>query len=1114
MARPDLQSAPVLEPLETRLLLSATPSGYSYDNQAALAYALTWFNNFNTARYANYSGSDSANFVGQCLIAGGLDTSSGLTDSYGSFLLCDDLHFYLLSSPAVQQSVVRTVTGGGNVTDPDWFGVGDVAIMGVDDGLGYVDPWYRACIAITDTKPTTRAVIATHTPETSSITVQGWLTSYPGLVYQVTYYDLTPRTEAASYEFAAGDSLVALGNVEMRMGPGDQYLVASVPNGYVPAGSTVIVNFANDNGKAYNGHYWWNVTLTVAGQPKTGWCPADWLQKVDLVAPKASLVGGPVLAGPNAGDAYFDFVIQYTDNMAIDYSTIGTGDIEVTGPNGFDQFAAFRSVDVASDGTPRKATYRLDAPGGTWDKADNGLYTFLMSSGQVTDLRGNPVAAGSLGTMNLWLSLASLTVTGPAEVNESTKANYTCTATYDDATTSDVTALAKWTVTPAYATISAGALTAPAVSADRACKVTATLGGKSGFEEITIKNIIVVLTGLALTGPTDVNEKTSGVYTLMASFSDGSNKNVTALAKWQSDVAGIAVYGGKLAAPAVLADQLCHLTAAYGGQVAAQDVTIHNVITALVSIEATDPSGTEAHSPAMASEPAVFRITRTGSTAKPLTVNLKRTGAAVMNTDYKQCVRAVTSQKTVLGALATSVTIPAGESAVDLIITPVTDCLTEGDETVVLTLDAKASYAYDVDPALPAATVTIHDPPPLTIDHAAFLALYQARYGPLDAGQTAGLDQFLTFIEQDAGMTDLRWAAYVLATAQDSVGPAWQPMEEDPAAREGKESSDPWWGAESAKSASLYFTPSVAAAGPILAVTSPNGGGTWNAGSTNKITWTAKGDLSQVQSFAVAYSLDGGLTFHDIATVPAGTLSQTWTTPAYAATRRARIRISALDAGGIPIVADMSDTCFTVGKPPKPVVLAGTAADAPVLTGPGAPASPGAVISTLTPEFTWDAVAGAAAYRLDIYKVGGLTPVYSNVSLTGTSVTVPAGVLISGAKYRWEMKSYAGGTGLSYYGRGYIPLTWAFYYDRLGTAIGQPLLAQPDLALQPDVAYQVLSYGMLHGSFAGAALSRYINARTTDYVGARKVASADARGAVVAAYAKDFASFLTASLLA
>ena len=45
-------------------------------------------------------------------------------------------------------------------------------------------------------------------------------------------------------------------------------------------------------------------------------------------------------------------------------ATLDNADILVTGPNGFRQAASFLRVDVASDGTPRTATYQITAPGG------------------------------------------------------------------------------------------------------------------------------------------------------------------------------------------------------------------------------------------------------------------------------------------------------------------------------------------------------------------------------------------------------------------------------------------------------------------------------------------------------------------------------------------------------------------------------------------------------------------------------------------------------------------------------------------------------------------------------------------------------------------------------
>lgn len=90
--------------------------------------------------------------------------------------------------------------------------------------------------------------------------------------------------------------------------------------------------------------------------------------------------------------------VTYTDNSGIDVSLLGTGDIVVTGPNGFSANATFISVDNNADGTPRFATYQLDAPGGTWGTEDNGNYVISLAANQVADVDGNFIPAGSIGS--------------------------------------------------------------------------------------------------------------------------------------------------------------------------------------------------------------------------------------------------------------------------------------------------------------------------------------------------------------------------------------------------------------------------------------------------------------------------------------------------------------------------------------------------------------------------------------------------------------------------------------------------------------------------------------------------------------------------------------------
>ena len=103
-------------------------------------------------------------------------------------------------------------------------------------------------------------------------------------------------------------------------------------------------------------------------------------------------------------------------------------------------------------------------------------------------------------------------------------------------------------------------------------------------------------------------------------------------------------------------------------------------------------------------------------------------------------------------------------------------------------------------------------------------------------------------------------------------------------------------------------------------------------------------------------------------------------------------------------------------------------------------------------------------------------------------------------------------TGLVYFGRGYVQLTWVKNYQTMGTVLGLPLYTQPDLALRYDVAYKIMSYGMTHGTFTGVALSRYINEGKTDYQNARKIINGTDKADLIAGYATAIEQMMLDSL--
>lgn len=100
----------------------------------------------------------------------------------------------------------------------------------------------------------------------------------------------------------------------------------------------------------------------------------------------------------------------------------------------------------------------------------------------------------------------------------------------------------------------------------------------------------------------------------------------------------------------------------------------------------------------------------------------------------------------------------------------------------------------------------------------------------------------------------------------------------------------------------------------------------------------------------------------------------------------------------------------------------------------------------------------------------------------------------------WELQKRYWPSG--YYGRGFVQLTWERNYKKMSDFIGEDLVTNPDLALEPKYAAEILVYGMMHGSFTRRALSAYINEHKKDYRGARKVVNGLDRAERIQQYAE------------
>jgi hypothetical protein len=110
------------------------------------------------------------------------------------------------------------------------------------------------------------------------------------------------------------------------------------------------------------------------------------------------------------------------------------------------------------------------------------------------------------------------------------------------------------------------------------------------------------------------------------------------------------------------------------------------------------------------------------------------------------------------------------------------------------------------------------------------------------------------------------------------------------------------------------FTPTSAVCGSVftitdafLTVTAPNGGEEWDAGSIQKISWTAV----SFDSLTIGFSTDSGSSWATIAAVPAAAGAFEWTVPAVQ-TAAALVRLRAVADTG---VTDLSDAVFSILVP-------------------------------------------------------------------------------------------------------------------------------------------------------------------------------------------------------
>lgn len=271
--------------------LPRAPGPVYYNRTAARGYAYRWWDTRNP-HYNDFSssGGDCANFVSQCLIAGGLSLHNGTDgDGYGVYPdvdrpsvysngtipYCDYMHTHFVN---YQPTDYQQITSSDPI--PSWIEVGDPVIFGSTS-----DNWEHAMVVVW--KGESDLGLAGHTSDK-------WNFSFNE---ELSYFDLANMYHIQSHGYQGDEFLfeVNTSSLNVRVGPGikdtgDYYQdIGDIHSGekYV-----AIETALDDSGNTWY-HFWFD--------DRAAWCAADF--------------GSSHYAVPSAGQTYLEIDVGYYLNV-------------------------------------------------------------------------------------------------------------------------------------------------------------------------------------------------------------------------------------------------------------------------------------------------------------------------------------------------------------------------------------------------------------------------------------------------------------------------------------------------------------------------------------------------------------------------------------------------------------------------------------------------------------------------------------------------------------------------------------------------------------------------------------------------------------------------------
>ena len=205
--------------------------------------------------------------------------------------------------------------------------------------------------------------------------------------------------------------------------------------------------------------------------------------------------------------------------------------------------------------------------------ANTGLATGVAAgTAKITASLGSVASVGDTLTVKA-AALQSIAVSpASASINQSQTQQFTATGTYSDGSTKDITTNVTWTSSnTGVATIGANSGLAAGVSAGSS-QITATLGSvASSGHSLSVNAVTLQSITVAPANPS-ISKSQTQQFTATGSYSDGSNKDVTASVTWQSSNTAVATIGTNSGLATGIAGGASQITATLGGVVSASDI--------------------------------------------------------------------------------------------------------------------------------------------------------------------------------------------------------------------------------------------------------------------------------------------------------------------------------------------------------------------------------------------------------------------------------------------------------------------------------------------------------------------------------------------------------------